>query len=39
MDFDLSAVYSKLAIVFPYLSYLVSIFTKMFETMEQYFNS
>ncbi len=37
MDLDLSVVYSKLAIAFPYLSYIVSIFTKIIETFEQYF--
>lgn len=39
MDLDLSTISSKLAIVFPYLSYLVNFFTKMFDTLEQFFNS
>ena len=39
MDFDLSAITSKLAVVMPYLSYIINLFTQMFNTMQGFLNS
>ena len=39
MDFDLNGIMSKLAVVLPYLSYIVNIFTQMFDTMKEVFNA
>lgn len=39
MDFDLSAITSKLAIVLPYLSYIVNFLKQMFGTATDLFNS
>ena len=39
MDFDLSGIMSKLAIVLPYLSYIVNFFTQMFDTMKEVFDA
>ena len=39
MDIDLSVITSKLAVVLPYLSYIVNFFTHLFETVEGYFNT
>ena len=39
MDLDLSAISSKLAIVLPYLSYIVNLFTKMFDTVKAFLQS
>ena len=38
MDLDLSSFTSVIAIVLPYLSYLVHIFSSMFDTLEAFFN-
>lgn len=37
MDLDLSTITDKLALVLPYLSYIVNIVTKMFDTMKAFF--
>lgn len=39
MDFDLSAITSKLAIVLPYLSYIVNMLKQLFGTAGDLFNS
>ncbi len=39
MDLDLSVITSKLAIVLPYLSYLVNFLSHMFETVQAYLNN
>ncbi len=39
MGFDLSGIMSKLAVVLPYLSYIVNLFTQMFDTMKGVFEN
>ncbi len=39
MDLDLSVLSSALATVLPYLSYLVTMFNKMIDTLGAFFNS
>ena len=36
---DMSGISSKLALVLPYLSYLVKLFSEMFDTLQAFFNS
>ena len=39
MDFDLSAITSKLAVVLPYFSYIINMFSGLFDTLVAFFNS
>lgn len=39
MDLDINGIISKLAIVLPYLSYIVNFFSHMFDTMKEVFDA
>ena len=39
MDFDLNGILSKLAVVIPYVSYIINFFTHMFDTMKEVFDA
>ena len=39
MDFDLSGISEKLAVVFPIFSYIIYIFNKMFDTFSDYMDN